>query len=49
MPESKKMPSNRLKIAPPFARLTFPFGLPEVSATYAEDLLGTIWRGIEPV
>jgi hypothetical protein len=28
--------------------LTFPFGLPEVPESYAEDLLETIWRGIRP-
>jgi AcrR family transcriptional regulator len=38
-----------LLVAPPFVRLTFPFGLPSVPKGYAEELLETIWRGIEPV
>ena len=37
-----------LLVSPPFVRLTFPFGLPEVAEGYAEELLETIWRGIEP-
>jgi AcrR family transcriptional regulator len=37
-----------LLVSPPFVRLTFPFGLPEVAAGYAEELLETIWRGIAP-
>jgi AcrR family transcriptional regulator len=35
-----------LLVGPPFLRLLFPFGLPEVPAQYAEELLDTIWRGI---
>jgi AcrR family transcriptional regulator len=37
-----------LVVAPPFTRLTFPFGLSEAPVAYAEQLLETIWRGIEP-
>jgi AcrR family transcriptional regulator len=36
-----------LLAGPPFVRL-LPLGLPEVTEHYAEDLLETIWRGIEP-
>ena len=35
-------------MGPPFLRATFPFGLPELPADYAETLLETIWQGIEP-
>jgi AcrR family transcriptional regulator len=38
-----------LLIGPPFLRLLFPLGLPEVPKSYAEDLLATIWQGIAPV
>ena len=37
-----------LLVGPPFLRATFPFGLPELPADYAETLLETIWQGIEP-
>jgi AcrR family transcriptional regulator len=36
-----------LLAGPPFLRL-LPLGLPHVSERYAEELLETIWRGIEP-
>jgi AcrR family transcriptional regulator len=36
-----------LLAGPPFLRL-LPLGLPRVSERYAEELLETIWRGIEP-
>jgi AcrR family transcriptional regulator len=38
-----------LLIGPPFLRLLFPSGLPDVPDDYLEELLGTIWRGISPV
>lgn len=38
-----------LMVAPTFVRLTFPFGLPEMPESYAEELLETIWQGIAPV
>jgi AcrR family transcriptional regulator len=37
-----------LLVGPPLLRLVFPFGLPDVPARYAEELLGTIWAGIAP-
>jgi AcrR family transcriptional regulator len=37
-----------LLLGPPFVRLLFPLGLPEVPRRYAEDLLETIWRGVAP-
>jgi AcrR family transcriptional regulator len=37
-----------LLIGPPLLRLRFPFGLPDVPARYAEELLETIWAGIAP-
>jgi AcrR family transcriptional regulator len=37
-----------LLAGPPFLRL-LPLGLPRVSERYAEELLETIWRGIEPL
>lgn len=37
-----------LLVGPPFLRATFPFGLPQLPADYAETLLETIWQGIEP-
>ncbi len=37
-----------LLVGPPFLRATFPFGLPELPGNYAEELLATIWQGIEP-
>jgi AcrR family transcriptional regulator len=37
-----------LLIGPPFLRLVFPFGLPDLPDDYAEDLLATIWQGIAP-
>jgi AcrR family transcriptional regulator len=36
-----------LLAGPPFLRL-LPLGLPRVTERYAEELLETIWRGIEP-
>jgi AcrR family transcriptional regulator len=36
-----------LLAGPPFIRL-LPLGLPDVTEHYAEDLLETIWHGIEP-
>lgn len=37
-----------LLVGPAFLRHVFPFGLPEVPATYAEELLAAIWDGIAP-
>lgn len=37
-----------LLVGPPFLRLLFPFGLPDVPKRYPEALLETIWRGIAP-
>ncbi len=37
-----------LLLGPPFVRLLFPLGLPDVPSRYAEELLETIWRGIAP-
>ena len=37
-----------LLLGPPFLRLLFPLGLPDVPETYEDDLLETIWRGIAP-
>lgn len=35
-----------LLVGPLFVRELVPFGLPELPARYADDLLATIWRGI---
>lgn len=37
-----------LLLGPPLLRLLFPLGLPDVPATYEDELLQTIWRGIAP-
>jgi AcrR family transcriptional regulator len=37
-----------LLVGPPFLRMLFPIGLPELDERYAEQLLETIWRGIAP-
>jgi AcrR family transcriptional regulator len=37
-----------LLIGPTFLRLLLPFGLPEVGERYAEELLETIWHGLQP-
>lgn len=37
-----------LLVGPPFLRMLFPFGLPDVPERYAEELLQTIWHGIAP-
>lgn len=37
-----------LLVGPPFVRSTFPFGLPELTAGYAEDLVQIVWGGLEP-
>ena len=37
-----------LLIGPVFLRLLFPFGLPDITEHYADDLLATIWGGIAP-
>jgi len=37
-----------LLLGPPFLRLLFPLGLPDVPPTYERELLETIWRGIAP-
>jgi AcrR family transcriptional regulator len=37
-----------LLVGPPFVRSTFPFGLPELTAAYAEDLVEIVWGGLEP-
>ncbi|HEV2902184.1 MAG TPA: TetR/AcrR family transcriptional regulator [Gaiellaceae bacterium] len=37
-----------LLVGPPFVRSTFPFGLPELTAEYAEDLVQIVWGGLEP-
>jgi AcrR family transcriptional regulator len=37
-----------LLVGPLFVREIFPFGLPELPARYADDLLAAIWRGIAP-
>lgn len=37
-----------LLLGPPLLRLLFPLGLPDVPATYEDELLTTIWRGITP-
>jgi AcrR family transcriptional regulator len=35
-----------LLVGPPFLRVVFPFGLPELPERYAEELLEAIWHGI---
>jgi AcrR family transcriptional regulator len=37
-----------LLVGPPFFRLVFPFGLPDLPTRYAEKLLEMIWRGVAP-
>lgn len=37
-----------LLVGPPFVRSTFPFGLPELTAEYAEELVQIVWDGIAP-
>ena len=37
-----------LLVGPTFLRHVFPFGLPDVPADYAGELLGAIWDGIAP-
>jgi AcrR family transcriptional regulator len=37
-----------LMVGPPFLRLLFPFGLPDLPRRYPETLLETIWHGIAP-
>lgn len=37
-----------LLVGPLFIRMFFPFGVPELSKRYEEELLETIWRGIAP-
>lgn len=37
-----------LLAGPPFVRSNFPFGLPELTAEYAEDLVQIVWGGLEP-
>ena len=37
-----------LLVGPPFVRSTFPFGLPELTTEYAEELVRIVWGGIEP-
>jgi AcrR family transcriptional regulator len=36
-----------LLVGPPFIRSTFPFGLPELTAEYAEDLVQIVWDGLK--